>query len=113
MSTNTLSYDEAALKEDLQNWWNEEVSATGDPFAEPKGPTGTIFDALPNLDSLSALKGLLTVEEHVPFEVPVQVIRRGGYYSFDDLAGDLLPKLRRLAAEHAEAAMSKEPAIQP
>ena len=113
MSTSTLGYDESALKEDLRNWWDEETSATGDPFAQPQGSTGTIFDALPNLDSLSAISCLLTVEEHVPFEVPVQAIRRGGYYSFDDLTGDLFPKLRLLAAEHAKAAKSKEPAIQP
>jgi acyl carrier protein len=99
MTSESLGYDEAALLEELKGWWDEQLSED-DPFAEPKPPSGTIFDVLPAIDSLGMVSGLVAVEKHVPFKVPVRVIRRGGYNSFKDLESDLMPKLRTLAERH-------------
>ncbi|MGH8634238.1 MAG: hypothetical protein ACRET7_08905, partial [Burkholderiales bacterium] len=97
MANKDLGYDENALVKDLQAWWDDEVGGGGnDPFAEPKKPSGTIFDVLPVIDSLGAVAGLITIEKHVGFNVPPRVIRRGGYRDFKDLVGDLLPKIRAL-----------------
>lgn len=99
MACDNPGYDESELFKELKGWWEEQVSDE-DPFAEPKPPAGTIFDVLPAIDSLGMVSGLVAVEKHVPFKVPVRVIRRGGYNSFEDLVSDLKPKLRALAEKH-------------
>ncbi len=93
-------YDASALVADLKSWWDSEVSAEDDPFAPPKMPAGTIYDALPAIDSLAAVSGLLTVEKHVPFKVTPRLIRPGGYNSFEDLVADFTSKLKALAVKH-------------
>ncbi len=91
------SYSESALSADLRTWWDGEVGGADDPFADPKPKvSGTIFDVLPAIDSLGCVNGLLTIEKHVGFEVPSCILRRGGYNSFDDMALDLLPKVRAM-----------------
>jgi hypothetical protein len=98
MADEDRGYDEVALVGDLRVWWDDQVGGgeEDDPFAAPKPPTGTIFDAIPVIDSLGAVTGLITVEKHIGFKVPTRIIRRGGYISFDDLIDDLLPKVRTL-----------------
>ena len=95
-------FDATALTAELQGWWDEQVVNPDDPFADAAAPTGTIFDVLPVLDSLAAVTGLIAIEKHVPFKVTARVIRKGGYKSFDDMMSDLMPKLEKLAAKHAE-----------
>jgi hypothetical protein len=92
-------FDEAALLQDLREWWDDEVGGD-DPFAPPKPPAGTLFDALPAIDSLGVVTGLVVVEAHLPCKVPPRLIRPGGYNSFEDLVTDLMPKLRALV-KHA------------
>ena len=102
MDDNNLGYDEDALAHDLRAWWDDEVGGgENDPFANPKAPSGTIFDVIPLIDSLGAVTGLITVERHVGFNVPPRVIRPGGYSSFDDFVGDLLPKVRAIVERRA------------
>lgn len=108
MASDNAGYDESALVKELKEWWDEQVS-DDDPFAESKPPAGTIFDVLPAIDSLGMVSGLVAVEKHVPFKVPVRVIRRGGYNSFDDLVSDLMPKLRTLAEKHKARQAEKAP----
>lgn len=94
-------FDETALLRDLRTWWDAEVGAD-DPFAPPKPPAGTIFDVLPAIDSLGVVAGLLLIETHLPCKVPLRLIRRGGYNSFDDMVADLMPKLRDLVKKHTQ-----------
>ncbi|MCE4225943.1 hypothetical protein HCU64_19510 [Methylobacterium sp. C25] len=102
-------YSEEALLDDLRSWWDDEVG-DGDPFADPKPASGTIFDVIPTIDSLGAVNGLLTIEKHVGFEVPPRVIRPGGYASFEDMTADLLPKVRAMVARRQSAPRRKEAA---
>jgi len=104
----TLDYSEDDLLADLRTWWDGEVDGADDPFARPKPPSGTLFDALPAIDSLGVVNGLLTIEKHVGFEVPSRIIQRGGYTSFDEMASDLLPKVRNLADRHKRMTKAKE-----
>ena len=91
------SYSEKALSAELHIWWDGEVGGEDDPFAEPKpAVSGTIFDVLPAIDSLGCVNALLTIEKHIGFEVPSSILRRGGYSSFEDMASDLLPKVRAM-----------------
>ena len=101
MANGPLGYSENDLARDLRAWWDEQVGNGDDPFADPvpsRGPD-TIFEVIPELDSLAMVEGLITAEKHVGFEIPPCVIRRGGYSSFDDMVGDLLPKLRDEASK--------------
>lgn len=91
-----LGYSEQALADELREWWDEEVVGTDDPFAAPPTPSGTIQDVQPVVDSLGVVKRLVVIDKHVGFQVPPSVVRRGGYHSFEDMVGDLLPKLRAL-----------------
>lgn len=101
MPINTLGYDESAIAGALANWWKAELAEqAGDPFAKATPPSGSIFDVVPEIDSHSAVRALLEIEEHVSFEVPVCVIRRGGYKGLADMCSDLFPKIRALALEH-------------
>ena len=104
------SYSEKALASDLRTWWDGEVGGEDDPFADPKpAASGTIFDVLPAIDSLGCVNGLLTIEKHVGFEVPSRILRRGGYSSFEDMASDLLPKVRAMV-ERRQTPRRKEAA---
>ena len=102
MMDDDLGYDEGALVNDLRAWWNDQVGGD-DPFVSPKAPSGTIFDVVPEMDSLSAVTGLVTVEEHLGFDVPPTMIRRGGYSNFDDMVNDIMPKVRSMAEKHKAA----------
>ena len=103
---NAESFDEPALLKDLQDWWDSEVGGD-DPLAPPKPPGGTIFDALPAIDSLGVVTSLIVMETHLPCKVPPRLIRPGGYNSFDDLVADMMPKLRDLVRKHVEKAKGK------
>jgi acyl carrier protein len=104
MADNDQAYDENALTKDLRLWWDDQVSGgAADPFASPKPESGTIFDVIPEIDSLGAVTGLITIEKHTGFEVPPRVIRRGGYQDFDDMVSDLLPKVRVLVERQKKA----------
>jgi hypothetical protein len=86
-------FNEAAIRAELQSWWDSEVDSSDDPFANPKLPTGTIFDVVPVVDSLSVTTALVAIEKHIGFKMPPRVIQRGGYNSFDDMVNDLIPKV--------------------
>lgn len=105
-----ISYSETDLVADMKAWWDDEVASDSDPFAVAKPATGTIFDALPAIDSLGAINVLLTIEKHVGFEVTARIIRPGGYNSFDEMASDLTSKARALAEKRARSPKLKEAA---
>jgi hypothetical protein len=97
MSASELGYSEDDLRADLQTWWNDQVANDDDPFADPRPPrTGTIFEVVPEVDSLGVVAALITIEKHVKFEVPPRIIKAGGYRTFEEMADDLLPKVRAL-----------------
>ena len=96
MSVKT-GYSEEALIADLKTWWDKQVSTDDDPFADPpRSRIGTIFEVVPVLDSLGVVSALVTIEKHLDFQIPPQVIKPGGYSCFDEMISDLLPKIRTL-----------------
>lgn len=111
MAADSPNYDEAALVKDLMAWWNDQVEGSGDdPFAGSPLPKGTIFDVLPAVDSLGVVSGLITIEKHIGIKVPARLIRRGGYKDFEDMASDLLPKVKTLVEKSKPSKQSKEAA---
>jgi len=95
-----LGYSEDDLAADLKTWWDDQVcAAAGDPFADPPAPkAGTIFEVLPEMDSLAAVTSILVIEEHLKIKIPVNIIKPGGYHSFEEMVSHILPKIRALAA---------------
>ena len=108
MAAESPNYDETALVHDLKAWWEDQVEGLGDdPFAGPSIPKGTIFDVLPAVDSLGVVSGLITIEKHIGIKVPARVVRKGGYKDFEDMASDLLPKVKALV-EKSKSRPSKQ-----
>src|SRR3989442_1222791 len=99
MSDAALGYSEKDLVRDLQEWWDDQVGSESDPFAPPNSRKGTIFEAVPLVDSFSVITGLVAIEQRVGFPVSPEIIRPGGYTGFQDMVEDLLPKVRVLAAK--------------
>jgi hypothetical protein len=94
-------YSDRGLVDDLRTWWHDQVEA--DPFADPTpSRAGTIFEVMPVIDSLGVVSALITIEKHVGFTVSPRLIKPGGYRGFDEMASDLLPKIRALAAKRRE-----------
>jgi acyl carrier protein len=105
MKINHPSYSEDALIADLRRWWDEQVADEEDPFADPPRPrAGTIFEVVPVVDSLGVVSALVTIEKHLDFEIPPQIIKPGGYRNFEEMIADLLPKVRALLIKRKKEA---------
>ncbi len=70
-----------------------------DPFKPDPKPKGTIHDLLPVLDSLTVARSFNVVSKILQFKIPINLVKKGGYVSRDQMLGDLLPKLRDLYGE--------------
>jgi hypothetical protein len=85
-------FPEQQVRTALENWRAEETAARqDDPFA----PRGTLFDVVPDIDSLSLVNALLVVETETGFKPPVTVIKRGGYQDSNEMLQHLVPAIRR------------------
>ena len=92
-----VAFPENEIITALHKWWAEEaLERAEDPFSPALKPTGTLYDLLPALDSLSIMRSFLTVKKILKKEVPVGLVKPGGYYSREEMLKDLLPKLRKL-----------------
>lgn len=95
-----FGYSEDDLAADLRIWWDDQVADADDPFSDPRPPReGTIFEVVPVVDSLGVVTALLTIEKHVKFEVPPQIIKAGGYRSFEEMLAHLLTRIRALVIQ--------------
>jgi hypothetical protein len=90
---------ESQLRDSLEKWWEEE----GQSFDAAVAGTAPVWDGLPEIDSKAVVKASPIVRQFVGAELDPKVIRKGGYASFDDLADDLLPKLRAACPMEAPA----------
>src|SRR5260221_733985 len=77
----------------MRKWWQDRLN---DPFGPAKGKKNTLYEILPAIDSLSVTDVLLVVEEIVGFEIPVEVVKRGGYENDDEMISHLLLRIEKL-----------------
>ncbi len=92
----TAAFPETQIRAAISEWWRQQIKERADdPFA-PAPPTGTLFEMLPAIDSLTLLEGLIVIERVLGWEVPAKCIKKGGYDSSDEMADDLVRKLRKL-----------------
>jgi hypothetical protein len=92
------SYPEKDIIRSLRAWWDTEtgISGANDPFAAPEKADGSVFSIQPAMESLRIVNALVVIEKCVNFKVPVTVIKKGGYGCFDEMAADLVYKVRVL-----------------
>lgn len=59
------------------------------------GDSQNTFGPQPSIDSLVAVELLIEIETNVGFELPMSLIKAGGYDSVDDVVQNLMPELKR------------------
>jgi acyl carrier protein len=93
-----LDYPGQAVIQKLREWWDDETGAgsANDPFSGSPIRGGSVFDLQPAVDSLRVVRALVIIENHLGFKVPVNVIQRGGYDSFEEMVTDIVPKVQAL-----------------
>jgi hypothetical protein len=90
---------ESDLRRDLERWWEDEKSDLEADLPPADLTTDPLWDGVPEIDSKAVVKASPVVRRHTGADLDPKLIRKGGYKSFDDLAGDLLPKLRESCPE--------------
>jgi hypothetical protein len=103
---------EQALREDLKRWWEDEkADLEADPMpADPE--MDPLWEGMPEIDSKSVVKASPIIRQHVGADLDPKLIRKGGYDSFDDLANDLLPRVRATCPDAAPLGSDVEPAAE-
>lgn len=78
------------LREALRKWWEDEAQS----FDAAVAGTASVWEGMPEIDSKAVVKASPVVRQFIGADLDPKLIRKGGYASFEDLAKDLLPKLR-------------------
>jgi hypothetical protein len=90
------SFPESKIRTALLDFWNEKTAEMeDDPFAREKPAKGTLYELVPELDSLTVVNSFLLVEKILEFNLPAKIVKAGGYTSPKQMLDDLLPKIRK------------------
>jgi hypothetical protein len=81
---------ESQLRDALKKWWEDEAQC----FDAAIAGTAAVWRGMPEIDSKAVVKASPVMRRFIGGDLDPKMIRKGGYASFDDLAADLLPKLR-------------------
>jgi hypothetical protein len=82
----------------VRKWWREQEQARirrGNPFADAKAKSGTVFAVQPELSSLEAVAILTQLNTVLGFEPSKSAIKKGGYSNIEDMVSDFLPRLEK------------------
>lgn len=91
-----LEFDEEAIRAYIAEFWRERVD--DDPLGGG-GQTGTIFDLLPAMDSLTALEVLHELQEIAGCSLPSATVQQGGYRTREQMEKSMLSAIRRSKAK--------------
>src|SRR5450755_3152361 len=98
----------------LEDWWANESQSFDAAVAgtAASGGTASVWAGLPEIDSKAVVKASPVIRAYIGIDLDPTMIRKGGYDSFDDLAGDLLPKLRaKCSASTLHGAVAVAPTV--
>lgn len=96
----TEVFPETQVRERIISWWNVTVAErANDPFS-PTKKKNTLYEILPEIDSLDIVDCLLEIQTVVGWEIPTRVVKKGGYKSSAEMANHLIPQLRKLHLSH-------------
>ena len=87
-----------ALIEGLKNWYEEETAAIDGSVisAAPSGSGGSIISARPAIDSKRVVDATLITEEVLGIELPPEIIKAGGYESYEAMVDHIVPLLEKV-----------------
>jgi hypothetical protein len=82
---------EEELTNAIKGWWNEVMEHRQD---DPLATRDTLYDAVSEMDSYSSVSVLLVAEAVLGVELPIYLIKRGGYADLADLTNHLVSAIR-------------------
>ncbi|PDT50586.1 MULTISPECIES: hypothetical protein [Sinorhizobium] len=82
----------------LRDWFDAETTSIDDIIATsaPSGTGGSIVSARPAIDSKRVVDATVITEEVLGIELPPEIIKPGGYESFEEMTDHLVPMLKRV-----------------
>lgn len=83
---------------ELKTWYEEETtSIDGTVIAgAPSGTGGSIIATGPAIDSKRVVDATVATKKILGIELPPEIIKPGGYNSFEEMISDILPKLEKV-----------------
>jgi len=95
--TKTRRFPELEIKQALLKCWKAEAEERN-AFADEEDTVveGTVYDLLPQIDSLTVVRSFAALEVLLDVEIPCEIVKRGGYSSQEEFTRDILPKLKNL-----------------
>lgn len=83
---------------ELKDWYEEETAAIDGSIASgaPSGTGGSIISTGPAIDSKRVVDATVATKKVLAIDLPPEIIKPGGYASFDEMIGDLVPKLEKV-----------------
>ena len=87
-----------ALSKSLKDWYDEETAAIDGSIvsAAPSGSGGSIISARPAIDSKRVVDATLITEEVLGIELPPEIIKAGGYESYEAMLDHIVPLLEKV-----------------
>lgn len=89
---------ESELRGKLRQWFNEETASIDGAVVAgaPSGSGGSIMGTGPAIDSKRVVDATVITKKVLGIDLPPEIIKAGGYDSFDEMVGDLVPKLQKV-----------------
>lgn len=86
------------LLQGLKDWFEKEAASIDDIVANsaPSGTGGSIVSGLPVIDSKRMVDATLITEEVLGIELPPEIIKAGGYETFEEMVDHLVPLLKQV-----------------
>ena len=98
-----------ALRAALKRKYDASKNDADRPPANPV--TKGAFDHMPDLDSKTVARWSSTIKDHLGCKLDPDLIRKGGYDSFDDFWADMQPKLRSTCPESVGTGTAAETGV--
>jgi hypothetical protein len=86
------------LISELKAWYDEETTSIDGAIqaAAPSGAGGSIVTISPAIDSKRVVDATLVTEAVLGIELPPEIIKPGGYETFEEMIEDIVPKLKNV-----------------
>lgn len=86
------------LTKELKAWFDEETAAIDGSILDdaPSGTGGSILGIGPSIDSKRVVDATLITEKVLGIDLPPEIIKPGGYESFEAMIDHLVPRLKKV-----------------
>ncbi|RWC33316.1 MAG: hypothetical protein EOS70_15120 [Mesorhizobium sp.] len=98
------------LLQGLQDWFEKEAASIDDIVANsaPSGTGGSIISGLPAIDSKRIVDATMITEEVLGIELPPEIIKAGGYETFEEMVDHLIPLLKQVYCNELKIKKTKK-----